>query len=173
MKKYLVLIALLLLPIVAVPAIVRAANAPAASDTLKPFARGSWKTLRQSHAGEAVVVHFWGLTCGPCLTELPNWTAHMKKRPDLKLVLVDASPFGDEPGEVRSALTKAGLIKQENWLFADSFEERLRFEIDPKWRGEMPYTLLIGRDGKVEPVTGIMDFGKLDVWLNKQGQRKI
>jgi hypothetical protein len=69
---------------------------------------------------------------------------------------------------VRFALTKAGLMKQENWLFADSFEERLRFEIDPKWRGEMPYTLLIGRDSKVEPVTGIMDFGKLDEWLNKQ-----
>lgn len=94
----------------------------------------------------------------------------MKKRPALKLVLVDASPFGDEPGEVRSALAKAGLIKQENWLFADSFEEKLRFEIDPKWWGEMPYTLLIGRDGKVEPVTGIMDFGMLGQWLYKQGK---
>lgn len=170
MKKYFVLIALLFLPVIAVSAGVQAANTSAASD-LKPFVRGSWKALRQTHAGQPMVVHFWGLTCGPCLTELPNWTAHMKKRSDLKLVLVDASPFGDEPGEVRSALTKAGLMKQENWLFADSFEERLRFEIDPKWRGEMPYTLLIGSDGKVEPVTGIMDFRKLDAWLDKQSKK--
>lgn len=168
MKKYLALIALLFVPIIAVSAGVKAANTPAANDALKPFVRGSWKTLRQAHTGQPMVVHFWGLTCGPCLTELPNWTAHLKKRPDLNLVLVDASPFGDEAGEVRAALTKAGLTKQENWLFADSFEERLRFEIDPKWRGEMPYTLLIGRDGKVEPVTGIMNFGKLDTWLEKQ-----
>lgn len=181
MKKTLALTALLLLPAIGLANSAPATHAPAAKApmanaaagdaTLRPFVRGSWKALRQGHAGEAMVVHFWGLTCGPCLAELPNWTAHMKKRPDLKLVLVDSSPFGDDPGEVRTALTKAGLIKQENWLFADSFEERLRFEIDPKWRGEMPYTLLIGRDGKVEPVTGVMDFGKLDAWLDGQGKK--
>ena len=135
---------------------------------LHPFVRGSWKTLRQAHAGKPIVVHFWGLTCGPCLVELPNWTNALKKRADLKLVLVDASPFGDEPGEVTAALKKAGLDSQENWLFADSFEERLRFEIDPRWRGEMPYTLLIGRDGKVTGMTGVMDFKKLDAWLDQQ-----
>ena len=135
---------------------------------LHPFVRGSWKALRQAHAGKPIVVHFWGLTCGPCLAELPNWTAALKKRTDLKLVLVDASPFGDEPGEVTAALKKSGLDSQENWLFADSFEERLRFEIDPRWRGEMPYTLLIGRDGKVTGMTGVMDFKKLDAWLDRQ-----
>jgi thiol-disulfide isomerase/thioredoxin len=135
---------------------------------LHPFVRGSWKALRQAHAGKPIVVHFWGLTCGPCLAELPNWTAALKKRADLKLVLVDASPFGDEPGEVTAALKKSGLDSQENWLFADSFEERLRFEIDPRWRGEMPYTLLIGRDGKVTGMTGVMDFKKLDAWLDRQ-----
>ncbi|HEY2835099.1 MAG TPA: TlpA disulfide reductase family protein [Rhizomicrobium sp.] len=156
MKMLFAALALLLLP------------AAVQADELHSFARGSWKELTKARAGQATVVHFWGLTCGPCLEELPNWTAHLKKRPDLKLVLVDSSPFGDEPGEVKNALTRAGLAKQENWLFADSFEERLRFEIDPKWRGEMPYTLLIGRDGRIEKVTGLMDFKKLDAWLDKQ-----
>jgi hypothetical protein len=157
MKKILAAFILALLP----------AGVHADDGALHPFGRGSWKQLTQAHAGQSIVVHFWGLTCGPCLEELPGWTAQLKKRPDLKLVLVDSSPFGDEPGEVKAALTKAGLAKQENWLFADSFEERLRFEIDPKWRGEMPYTLLIGRDGKIEKVTGLMDFKKLDAWLDK------
>ena len=158
MRKILAALAMVLLPL------------PASADdsALHPFVRGSWKTLTAAHAGQPMVVHFWGLTCGPCLEELPNWTAELKKRPDLKLVLVDSSPFGDEPAEVKTALTKAGLARQENWLFADSFEERLRFEIDPKWRGEMPYTLLIGHDGKVEKVSGLMDFKKLDGWLNAQ-----
>lgn len=161
MKKLLAIFALLLLP----------ASAQAGDAALHPFGRGSWKQLTHAHVGQAMVVHFWGLTCGPCLAELPNWTAELKKRSDLKLVLVDASPFGDEPGEVRSALAKAGLMKQESWLFADSFEERLRFEIDPKWRGEMPYTLLIGRDGKIEKVSGVMDFKTLESWLDRQGKK--
>jgi thiol-disulfide isomerase/thioredoxin len=151
-----------------VVALLMLSGSAAIAADLHPFVRGSWKTLRQAHAGKPIVVHFWGLTCGPCLAELPNWTAALKKRADLKLILVDASPFGDEPGEVTAALKKAGLDSQENWLFADSFEERLRFEIDPRWRGEMPYTLLIGRDGKVTGMTGIMDFKKLDAWLDRQ-----
>jgi len=161
MKMFLAALALLLLPLAA----------RADDGALRPFVRGSWKALTKAHDGRPIVVHFWGLTCGPCLVELPAWTAELKKRPGLELVLVDASPFGDEPGEVKTALIKAGLAKQENWLFADSFEERLRFEIDPKWRGEMPYTLLIGRDGKAEKVSGLMDFKMLDIWLDKQSKK--
>ena len=26
-----------------------------------------------AHAGQPTVIHFWGLTCGPCLVELPQW----------------------------------------------------------------------------------------------------
>lgn len=137
---------------------------------LRPFVRGSWQQLRQEHRGKPMVVHFWGLTCGPCLEELPAWTAELKKRRDLNLVLIDSSPFGDDVPGVQSALKKNGLANAENWLFADSFEERLRFEIDPHWRGEMPYTLLIGRDGKVTAATGLTDFAKLNQWLDKEAK---
>ena len=43
-----------------------------AADPLS-FERGSWAKLRASHAGQPTVIHFWGLTCGPCLVELPHW----------------------------------------------------------------------------------------------------
>lgn len=137
---------------------------------LRPFVRGSWQELRKMHEGQPIVAHFWGLTCGPCLAELPNWAAAGKERTDLNLVLIDANPFGDDPRSAWTALAQIGLTKVENWIFADSFEERLRFEIDPHWHGEMPYTLLIGRDGTVTPVTGLMDFAKLDAWLDAQAK---
>lgn len=143
----------------------------AAENTLHPFVRGSWQQLVKAHHGKTIVVHFWGLTCGPCLAELPNWTAERKKRPDLDLVLVDSSPFGDDPNQVRGALQKDNLLNAENWLFADSFEERLRYEIDPHWHGEMPYTLMIGRDGKVASVTGLMNFTQLNGWLDKEAKK--
>jgi thiol-disulfide isomerase/thioredoxin len=144
----------------------------APQDDLHPFVRGSWQQLVKAHQGKPVVVHFWGLTCGPCLAELPNWTAERKKRPDLDLVLVDSSPFGDDPNEVRTALKKDGLLNAENWLFADSFEERLRYEIDSHWHGEMPSTLMVDPDGKVTAVTGLMNFTQLNSWLDKQAKQK-
>ena len=62
-------------------------------------------------------------------------------------------------------LDKAGLDKVESWRFADSFTERLEFEIDPQWHGELPYTLLIKGDGAVEPVLGAADFAALQRWV--------
>lgn len=142
----------------------------ATSADLRPFIRGSWQQLRKLHAGEPIVAHFWGLTCGPCLAELPDWAKEAKARADLHLVLIDADPFGDDPASAWKALAQSGLAKEENWIFADSFGERLRYEIDPHWHGEMPYTLLIGRDGTVTPVTGLMDFARLKTWLDKEAE---
>ena len=48
---------------------------------------------------------------------------------------------------------EAGLGGVESWRFAD----RLRFEIEPEWQGEMPRTVLIGRDGKLTVMPGIAD----------------
>ena len=44
-------------------------------------------------------------------------------------------------------LNETGLGAPENWTFGDGFVERLRYEIDPQWRGEIPRTILITRDG--------------------------
>lgn len=149
-----------------------AVGASSSEPVLRAFKRGSWDQLRKAHAGQATIVHFWGLTCGPCLAELPKWASAAKARSGLPLVLIDASPFGDDPGNAWTALEQNGLTGVENWIFADSFEERLRFEIDPRWHGEMPYTLLIGRDGTVSVMTGLTDFAKLDAWLDAQAKAR-
>jgi hypothetical protein len=35
----------------------------------------------------------------------------------------------------------------------------------------MPYTLMIGRDGKVSSVTGLMNFAQLNGWLDKEAKK--
>lgn len=44
----------------------------AAAGTLKPFERGSWQQIVHAHRGRPTLVHFWGVTCGPCKVELPQ-----------------------------------------------------------------------------------------------------
>ena len=100
------------------------------------FERGSWAKLRSAHAGQPTVIHFWGLTCGPCLVELPHWGKLVADRRDLKLVLIAADPLPQEQERVSATLAAAGLANSESWSFTDRFYERLRYEIDPAWAGE-------------------------------------
>ena len=50
---------------------------------LQSFTRGTWPSLLAVHAGRPTIVHFWGLTCAPCVVELPRWGELLRDRPDL------------------------------------------------------------------------------------------
>jgi thiol-disulfide isomerase/thioredoxin len=144
-----------------------AAMGGARAETL-PFERGSWQKLLAAHAGKPTVIHFWGLTCAPCLVELPAWGKLQASRPDLRLVLVAADPVLQDPERLQATLARAGLDKSESWGFADSFHERLRHEIDPAWSGELPRTVMIDRTGKATVLPGVADLARVRAWLDAQ-----
>jgi thiol-disulfide isomerase/thioredoxin len=147
------------------------ASAGAQSADLQSFGRGSWSKLRAAHDGQPTVVHFWGLTCAPCLVEMPEWGKLQAERPDMRLVMVAADPVPQDPARVNDMLARADLAKAENWAFTDRFNERLRYEIDPAWAGELPRTLLIDRDGKETVLTGVADLAEVRTWLDAQKKR--
>src|SRR5258708_18455985 len=130
------------------------APASGAPPRLKPFGRGSWHEVLRAHAGRPTIVHFWGVTCGPCKVELPLLGEFMKDHPAVDMVTISADLVPDLPGATRSMLEKAGLSAAENWIFSDGFVERLRFEIDPGWQGDIPRTMLISREGTITTIEG-------------------
>jgi thiol-disulfide isomerase/thioredoxin len=146
------------------------AAAPAAEtpSELKPFVRGSWQDVLRSHVGRPTLVHFWGVTCGPCKVELPLLGKFMKDHSELAVVMISADLVPNLPGAARAMLEKAGLGSAENWIFDDGFVERLRFEIDPTWQGEIPRTLLIAKDGTVTTIEGTAEIPDLEKWLAQQ-----
>lgn len=135
-----------------------------------PFERGSWAKLTGEHAGQPTIVHFWGLTCGPCLVEMPKWGKLLAERPGMHLVLVAADPLPQPPGQVNGTVRRANLERAESWAFADRFYERLRFEIDPAWSGELPRTLLIAADGGRTVLPGVADLSTVRTWLDAQSR---
>jgi thiol-disulfide isomerase/thioredoxin len=137
---------------------------------LRPFERGSWQEIRQAHAGQPIVAHFWGLTCGPCRVEMPQWGKLLQERPDLNLVVIDADLIPNQIEDASEMLAKTGLTGAENWIFDDLFTERLRFEIDPRWQGEIPRTMLIASDGKIITIEGVADMARVRAWLYEQRQ---
>ena len=137
-------------------------------DDLREFKRGSWTEILKAHAGKPTIVHFWGVTCGPCKTEMAAWGTFLRERPNLDLVLIDADLVPNESRAVATMLDDAGLGGVENWTFGDSFVERLRYEVDPRWRGEIPRTILIGRDGATSVIEGVADLADIRHWLDGQ-----
>jgi thiol-disulfide isomerase/thioredoxin len=135
---------------------------------LKPFERGSWQQLLRAHAGRPTLVHFWGVTCGPCKVELPLLGEFMKAHPAIDVVTVSADFVPDLPAATRSMLHRAGLSSAENWIFNDGFAERLRFEIDPAWQGDIPRSMLISADGAVTTIEGSVEIPDLEKWSDGQ-----
>ena len=70
------------------------------------------------------------------------------------MVTISADLVPNLPAAARAMLEKAGLGSAENWIFDDGFVERLRFEIDPAWQGEIPRTILISRNGDITTIEG-------------------
>jgi thiol-disulfide isomerase/thioredoxin len=137
-----------------------------------PFERGTWAKLTAAHAGQPTVIHFWGLTCGPCLVELPHWGRLLAERPDLHLVLIAADPLPQEPEQVTATLARAGLSGSESFSFTDRFYERLRYEIDPAWAGELPRTVMVDAAGKATVLPGVADLAQVRAWLDAQSKAK-
>jgi thiol-disulfide isomerase/thioredoxin len=135
---------------------------------LRPFVRGSWQDVLRWHAGRPTLVHFWGVTCGPCKVELPVHGQFMKDHAAIDVVTISADLVPNLPGATRSMLDTAGLWSAENWIFSDGFVERLRFEIDPTWQGDIPRTILISREGAITTIEGSVEMKDLEKWSDQQ-----
>jgi thiol-disulfide isomerase/thioredoxin len=135
---------------------------------LKPFVRGSWHDLVRAHAGRPTIVHFWGVTCGPCKVELPLLGQFMKEHDAIDVVTISADLVPDLPDVTEGMLRKAGLQSAENWIFDDGFVERLRFEIDPAWQGDIPRSMLIAGDGTITTIEGSVETAALEKWSGEQ-----
>ena len=155
------------LPVLVLLALSMPAAVRPAETELRPFGRGSWQALMKAHAGRPTIVHFWGVTCGPCKVELPQLGHFMKDHPAIDMVTISADFVPDLPTATRAMLERSGLAQAENWMF-DGFADRLRFEIDPTWQGDIPRTLLITREGFMTTIEGSAEMADLEQWSARQ-----
>lgn len=143
--------------------------APAAALDFKPYGRGDFAKLRAAHAGRPFIAHFWSVVCPPCIAELPAWAKILQEKRGLDVVFVNTDSPAEQP-RAAARLEKAGLSGVAHYGFADDFAERLYFEVDPTWRGELPYTALVDAKGGVVTVTGAADDPLIVEWLGKTAQ---
>ena len=139
------------------------ATSLADTNILKPYQTGDWASLVKSSSGAPMAIHFWGVTCPACVKEMPQWGEFLKKYPSAKIIFIEVDDVS--PDSIKKMLRKAGLERANNYFVVPPFDERLRYEVDPKWHGETPTTILIDKHGKVSRKTGLINFQKLQSTL--------
>jgi peroxiredoxin len=107
------------------------------------------KKLRANPSGHLTLVSFWATWCGSCVAEFSDLqdTFRMYGARDFDLVTISANMPDEEPSVLRF-LTKKHATSR-NLLFASDDTAALQAAFDPKWQSAVPYTVLLGPDGKV------------------------
>ncbi len=140
---------------------------------LQEFRSGSFGEILQSAKGRPAIIHFWGATCAPCLVELPDWGKFAATRPDANVNIVHAEPMPHNRRLVTEILAKSGLAHARNWAFGEDSHERLRFEIDPEWQGELPMTVLLAANGERRVIMGPAEFDEIQHWLAVEAMKAV
>lgn len=138
----------------------------AVAGELQSFTGDSLPAIQKRFAGRPFILTLWSLTCHHCARELQ--TLGRLARNDRKLPLVIVSTdTPEEAREVQAALKRFGLGHLDTWVFADSVPERLRYSIDPAWRGELPRSYLFDAAHRREAHSGLLNEAQLRDWLSQ------
>lgn len=135
-----------------------------AAEGVRPFVAGSLASIVAARGGKPFVLAFWSIGCSHCPAELQALGELKRKHPQLDVVLVAADTPAAAAETARLA-GKYGLGKAEQWVFADDVPERLRFDIDRRWHGELPRTHLYGRQQNPEVHIGLVPPAQLLAWV--------
>ena len=129
-------------------------NIPAQADP-SAFTSGSYQQILAANANRPFMLVVWSINCSSCLKDMELLSNIHKSKPELKMIMLAA----DEPTaaeQIQQILEKNQLSGIENWAYADENTQKLQFEIDPKWYGELPRTYFFDKAHQRTGVSGVL-----------------
>jgi len=128
------------------------------------FTADSLRQIEQQYAGEPFLLVIWEINCFPCREELALLGKLRQAHPDMKVSLLATDNISqiDEIAAILEANQLAGI---DSWIFADPNIERLRYNIDPEWFGELPRNYFYDADSSRFGFSGKLTEDVLNEWL--------
>ncbi|QTN28359.1 hypothetical protein HZ993_00410 [Rhodoferax sp. AJA081-3] len=156
------LAAALVLPSVYMPnaALALAEHKHSAITTVADFDASTWTKLLRSGPRPAAYVftNSFCATCPEAFDALHQRVLASGKPVEMAAILMDV--------QGQRALAHAHHYAGVTKIYAfDGFEPAIRQAVDPTWRNITPYLVLVGKDGKLQRVTGQPDAKQLKAWL--------
>jgi thiol-disulfide isomerase/thioredoxin len=130
-------------------------QAHAESPALKPFTSGSYAQIVNSNAGKPFLLSIWSVTCPSCIKDMAVLHAVHKAHPEFKIIMLSTDDIA-ETATAQQILEKNQLTNVEHWIYAEENTQKLQFEIDPKWYGELPRSYFFNKAGQRDGVSGVL-----------------
>jgi thiol-disulfide isomerase/thioredoxin len=130
----------------------------------RAFDGASPAAIARANRDQPYIVVFWSLYCEPCREEMHQWGDLQRRYPRVPIHLV-STDGPRELGNVRKYLETQKLGKVQTWIFGDEFTERVRYAVDPAWRGELPRTYLYDRAHRATVRSGKMPASEISDWI--------
>lgn len=135
-----------------------------ADTNLKPFQSDSLDKIVKDRNGQGFIMVLWSIDCPPCFKELSQLQQLRDQFPKGSLVLI-ATDGEEHADSVQKVLKEFQLDQMDNWVFADTTPERLRYVIDSSWYGELPRAYIYEESHKRHAHSGNLSGEKLQQWL--------
>jgi thiol-disulfide isomerase/thioredoxin len=131
-----------------------------------PFDMNTRKVIEKRYIDQPLIISFWSIDCPYCIEDLKKLGKALSKNTNVKLITVCVD--GKESAKkAERILGQANLPKHEQYQYAEVDEDRLRYNIDPAWYGELPRTYFYDAAHQVTPLSGKISNSFLDKWFKK------
>jgi thiol-disulfide isomerase/thioredoxin len=150
--------ALVATAIAALSALAASPSAYAAGNPgLKAFALQSVEQIAASHKGKPFVVLVWSMDCEFCQHSLDVLSKARAANPGFDIVTITTDPLSDAALSQLVAKRLSGIdLLADAWSFGGLAPERLRYAIDPRWRGEKPRSYWYDAQGQRVAYSGVI-----------------
>jgi len=128
--------------------------------SLQSFELGSFEQIVTDKNEQDHLVILWSFDCPPCITELEKISELHQQFPNYQLTLINTDAV-DEQLRVKKILKQFNLAELDNWGYANSDEEKLRYDIDPRWYGDLPRSYFFPLKGKIKRLRGALSSNEL------------
>jgi thiol-disulfide isomerase/thioredoxin len=122
-------------------------------DQQNQFHSGSYQQILNQNKEQPFMLAVWSVSCSSCLKEMEQLSKIHKEFPNLEIIMLSVNDLS-EKNTVGKILQERGISGLESWIFADSNAQKLRFEIDPAWYGELPRTYFFNSRHKRTGISG-------------------
>ncbi len=110
------------------------------------------KIVNPASHDRPTIVALWSYDCVYCKKNLALFSEMARAHPQLQIVTVAVEPAAPQLAESLDRLAVPGA----RYAYGNAAPEALAYALDPKWRGELPRTLMFDGHGGKHAVSGLV-----------------